>query len=44
LLAGDHVDETGAPASLPEKVRSYRIKSIAPGHGQYIENANTVLK
>ncbi len=44
LLAGDHVDESGAPASLPEKVKSYRIKSIAPGHGQYIENANTILK
>ena len=43
LLAGDHVTESGAPPNLPEKVKSYRIKSIAPGHGQYIENAGTVL-
>ncbi len=45
LLAGDHVTEAGEiAATLPEKVKSYRIKSIAPGHGQYIENASSVLK
>ncbi len=45
LLAGPHCTEAGDIAvELPEKVKSYRIKSIAPGHGQYIENANSVLR
>ncbi len=43
LLSGDHITDGGAPDGLPEKVKSYRIKSVAPGHGQIIENANTVL-
>jgi len=34
LLSGDHVGEGEVPKGLPEKVKSYRIKSIAPGHGQ----------
>lgn len=42
LLTGDHCHE-GVPDDLPAKVKSYRIKSIAPGHGQYIENAKAVL-
>jgi glyoxylase-like metal-dependent hydrolase (beta-lactamase superfamily II) len=42
LLTGDHCTG-GVPAQLPEKVKSYRIKAIAPGHGQYIEDAKTVL-
>jgi glyoxylase-like metal-dependent hydrolase (beta-lactamase superfamily II) len=42
LIAGDHCSD-GVPVGLPEKVRSYRIKSIAPGTGQYIENAKTML-
>ena len=42
LLSGDHCDD-GMPDELPAKVKSYRIKSIAPGHGQYIDNAKTVL-
>ena len=42
LISGDHCDD-GVPAELPAKVKSYRIKAIAPGHGQYIENAKTVL-
>lgn len=42
LIAGDHCCD-GVPASLPEKVKSFRIKAIAPGHGQYIENAKAVL-
>ncbi len=42
LLAGDHCDD-GVPEQLPAKIKSFRIKSIAPGHGQYIENAKTVL-
>ena len=42
LLSGDHCHE-GVPAALPEKVKSFRIKAIAPGHGQYIDNAKAVL-
>ncbi len=45
LLAGAHVSEDGDIVNgLPEKVKSYRIKSIAPGHGQYIDNANSLLR
>lgn len=43
LLAGDHVTEDTCPDGLAEKVKSYRIKSVAPGHGQYIENASGIL-
>lgn len=43
LLAGDHVSDEGLPSTLPPKVKSYRIKSIAPGRGQYIENAGPLL-
>ena len=42
LISGDHCDD-GVPEQLPAKVKSYRIKSIAPGTGQYIENAKTIL-
>ena len=42
LLTGDHCAE-GVPAVLREKVKSFRIRSIAPGRGQYIENAKPVL-
>lgn len=42
LLPGDHCHE-GVPADLTAKVKSYRIKAIAPGRGQYIENAKAVL-
>jgi glyoxylase-like metal-dependent hydrolase (beta-lactamase superfamily II) len=42
LLSGDHCGD-GVPDGLPAKVKSYRIRSIAPGHGQYIEDARTVL-
>ncbi len=42
LLSGDHCDD-GVPEQLPAKIKSFRIKSIAPGHGQYIENAKSVL-
>ena len=42
LLSGDHCDD-GVPPDLTAKVKSFRIKSIAPGHGQYIDNAKTVL-
>ena len=43
LISGDHVEDGAVPTSLPEKVKSYRIKSIAPGRGQYIDNASTLL-
>ena len=42
LLTGDHCHNV-MPEQLPAKVKSYRIKSIAPGHGQYIENAKPLL-
>ena len=42
LLPGDHFDD-GVPADFPKRVKSYRLKSIAPGHGQYIEDAKKVL-
>lgn len=42
LLTGEHCDD-GVPDDLPAKVKSYRIKSIAPGRGQYIENAKSML-
>ncbi len=43
LLGGDHITEESVPAGLPAKVKSFRIKSVAPGHGQYIENASRLL-
>ena len=43
LISGDHVAEGNVPDDLPEKVKSYRIKSIAPGRGQYIDNASMVF-
>lgn len=42
LLPGDHLDEE-IPADLPKRVKSFRLKSIAPGHGQYIEDAKAYL-
>ncbi len=42
LIPGDHL-EAGIPEDLPTRVKSYRLKSIAPGHGQYIENAKAYL-
>lgn len=43
LISGDHVGEGEVPPALPEKVKSYRIKSIAPGRGQYIDNASIIF-
>ncbi len=44
LLSGDHVCENDkVKEAVAEKVKSYRIKSIAPGHGQLIENAGKYL-
>ncbi len=42
MLSGDHLDES-IPADLPARVKSFRLKSIAPGHGQYIEDAKAFL-
>ena len=42
LLAGDHLVEA-VPSGLRDAVKSYRLKAIAPGHGQYIDNAKSVL-
>jgi glyoxylase-like metal-dependent hydrolase (beta-lactamase superfamily II) len=42
LLTGEHL-VAGVPDGLRETVRSYRLKAIAPGHGQYIDNAKSVL-
>jgi glyoxylase-like metal-dependent hydrolase (beta-lactamase superfamily II) len=42
LLVGDHLSEA-VPDGLREAVKSYRLKAIAPGHGQYIDNAKGVL-
>lgn len=42
LIPGDHL-EAGIPKDLPARVKSYRLKSIAPGHGQYIEDAKAYL-
>ncbi|MGF1598593.1 MAG: hypothetical protein ACFCVK_16975 [Acidimicrobiales bacterium] len=42
LITGDHC-HSGMPMQLPEKVKSYRIRSIAPGHGQYIDDAKPLL-
>lgn len=42
MLPGDHLD-AGVPEGLPAKVKSFRLKAIAPGHGQYIEDAKAAL-
>lgn len=42
LISGDHCSQE-VPAGLPEKVKSYRIRSMAPAWGQYIDDARVVL-
>lgn len=42
MLPGDHLDD-GVPEGLAPRVKRYRLKSIAPGHGQYIENAKEIF-
>lgn len=42
LLAGDHLVDS-VPDGLRRAVKSYRLKAIAPGHGQYIDDAKSVL-
>jgi len=39
LLTGDHLKNNKIPVDLLEKLRPYRLKSIAPGHGQFSEDA-----
>ncbi len=42
MLAGDHLDD-GVPDGLSARVKKFRLKAIAPGHGQYIENAKEIF-
>lgn len=42
LIPGDLLDES-VPEDLPARLKSYRLKSVAPGHGQYIEDAKSFL-
>lgn len=42
LLSGDHLAD-GIPEGFPAKVKSFRLKAIAPGRGQYIEEAKAFL-
>ncbi len=42
MISGDHLDEA-IPEGLPQRVKSFRLKAIAPGHGQYIEDAKAHL-
>lgn len=42
LLPGDLLDDV-VPEGLPARMKSYRIKSVAPGHGQYIEDGKAFL-
>ena len=42
LLVGDHLQDS-IPDGLRDATKSYRLKAIAPGRGQYIDNAKSVL-
>jgi glyoxylase-like metal-dependent hydrolase (beta-lactamase superfamily II) len=42
LLAGDHLAGR-VPEQLRQAARSYRLRAIAPGRGQYIDDAKSVL-
>lgn len=42
LIPGDLLDDE-VPEDLPGRLRSYRLKAVAPGHGQYIEDAKAFL-
>ncbi len=42
LIPGDLMMDS-VPEGFPARVKSYRLKSVAPGHGQYIEDAKTFL-
>ncbi|NNE97113.1 MAG: hypothetical protein HKN24_13895 [Acidimicrobiales bacterium] len=42
ILAGD-LFENGVPDDIPARVKKDRIKTIAPGHGQFIEDARPIV-
>lgn len=42
MLIGDHLND-GVPDDLPSKVKSFRLRTLAPAHGQYIEDAKATL-
>ncbi len=42
LIAGDHLTDD-IPADFPPRVKTFRLKAIAPGRGQYIEEAKKHL-
>ncbi len=42
ILAGD-LFESGVPSDIPARVKKDRIKTIAPGHGQFIEDARPLV-
>ncbi len=42
LIPGDLMIDS-VPEGFPARVRSYRIKSVVPGHGQYIEDGKAFL-
>ena len=42
MLVGDHLNEE-VPDGLPGQVKSFRLRALAPAHGQYIEDAKAAL-
>ncbi|MFT7601517.1 MAG: hypothetical protein ACI8TP_004472 [Acidimicrobiales bacterium] len=42
MLIGDHFND-GVPEGLPAQVKSFRLRALAPAHGQYIEDAKAAL-
>ena len=42
MLSGRHLDES-IPEDLPGRLRTFRLKAIAPGEGQYIDDAKAFL-
>ncbi len=42
MLSGRHLDDS-VPEDLPARVKTFRLKAVAPGHGQYIDDAKAFL-
>lgn len=42
MFTGDHITDT-VPKELVKKIKPFRIRAIAPGHGQYIEDARPMM-
>ena len=42
MLSGRHLDDS-IPEDLPGRLRTFRLKAIAPGEGQYIDDAKAFL-